>query len=214
MNSIKLLILDFDGVIIESNDVKTNAFHHVFSRFPKYADEMMAFHYSNMSMSRFDKFNHLLKLMGKNEDSLLNTDIAKEFSKYVLKEMMLVPLVKGAESFLQLVTSKLPVYLASVTPAEELDLILKKRGLDHWFINSYGCPPWNKPQAIQDILNKRKTKSKDALLIGDSAGDQRAAIATGVNFLARNSGLPFEEPFPQTFSDLDEISKYFNTYIL
>ena len=41
MSAIEALILDFDGVVIESNEVKTNAFHNVFSRFPEFTDTMM-----------------------------------------------------------------------------------------------------------------------------------------------------------------------------
>ena len=45
---LKILILDFDGVVIESNAVKTDAFDHVFGRFPDHAAAMMAYHHSNV----------------------------------------------------------------------------------------------------------------------------------------------------------------------
>jgi phosphoglycolate phosphatase-like HAD superfamily hydrolase len=208
LSSLRVLILDFDGVIIESNAVKTEAFEHVFARFPEYTKALMAFHYANVSLSRFAKFEHLLALMGRSDDTGLKADIAADFSRRVLEGIMAVPLVPGAETFLRTVTKRLPVYLASVTPAEELSLILAKRGLVNWFRDVYGCPPWTKPEAIRDVLVREAVNPGEALLIGDSAGDQRAAQMTGVDFLARYSGLNFDAPVPMVFADLNEITNY------
>ncbi|MEN6373321.1 MAG: HAD hydrolase-like protein [Smithella sp.] len=206
--ALRIIVLDFDGVVIESNDVKTDAFRHVFTRFPQHAEAMMAFHHEHVSLSRFAKFEHLLGLLGKNDDQSLKAEIAMDFSAIVVEKIMSVPLVTGAEDFLQKVTPILPVYLASVTPAEELSLILDQRGLTQWFRGIYGCPPWTKPSAIQDILALEAVKPEDVLLIGDSAGDQRAAQMTGVRFLARDSGLRFDIPAPLAFADLNEITQY------
>jgi phosphoglycolate phosphatase-like HAD superfamily hydrolase len=119
-----------------------------------------------------------------------------------------VPYVAGALNFLEKFSSRLPIYLASVTPAEELDIILDQRGLKTWFREIYGCPPWSKPEAIIDVLSREKVDADEALLIGDSAGDQRAAQKTGVAFLARDSGLDFDTPLPECFRDMNEITRY------
>jgi phosphoglycolate phosphatase-like HAD superfamily hydrolase len=206
--ALQVIILDFDGVVIESNDVKTEAFHHVFARFSEHTVTMMAFHHEHVSLSRFAKFEHLLGLMGRSGDTVLMADITEDFSRRVFDGIMGVPLVPGAEEFLSKATPMLPVYLASVTPAEELNLILAQRGLAHWFRDIYGCPPWTKPDAIRDILVREKVEPDDVLLIGDSAGDQRAARLTGVDFLARDSGLSFDIPEPLTFSDMNEITQH------
>jgi phosphoglycolate phosphatase-like HAD superfamily hydrolase len=208
VSALRVLILDFDGVVIESNDVKKEAFQRVFARFPEHAEVMMAFHHAHVSLSRFAKFEHLLALMGRIDDSVLMEDIAADFSRRVLEKMMPVPLVMGAENFLRKVTQVRPVYLASVTPAEELNLILAQRGLAHWFRDIYGCPPWTKPDAIRDVVAREKVNPGEVLLIGDSAGDQHAAQITGVRFLARDSGLSFDPPAPLTFADLNEIGQY------
>lgn len=208
LDSLRVLILDFDGVVIESNAVKTQAFEKVFARFPEHSETMMAFHREYVSVSRFAKFDHLAKLMGRADDAVLKADIAADFSRYALEGIIAVPLVAGAEAFLQWAKDKLPVYLASVTPEPELKLILAERGLAHWFHDVYGCPPWTKPNAIRDVLLKNNVKPGSALLIGDSAGDQRAALETGVRFLARDSGLSFDEPAPVAFADLHEIAQY------
>jgi phosphoglycolate phosphatase-like HAD superfamily hydrolase len=205
---IELLILDFDGVVIESNDIKTQAFEKVFSQFPQYKHAMMQFHYENVSISRIEKFDYLAALMGRGTDSKLKAEMADNFSQYVLEGILRVPLVKGAERFLKMVKGQLPLYLASVTPANELHHILEKRGLLHWFDDVYGCPPWTKANAIRDILSRKSILPRNSLLIGDSAGDQRAALETGVQFIARDSGLKFDERPPLIFLDLNEIADH------
>jgi phosphoglycolate phosphatase-like HAD superfamily hydrolase len=207
-NQIELIVLDFDGVVIESNDIKTQAFKKVFSQFPQYKDVLMQFHYENISLSRVEKFNYLATLIGRGTDSKLKADIASNFSRYVLEDILTVPLVKGAERFLKMFKGQMPLYLASVTPANELNEILEKRGLLHWFDGVYGCPPWTKANAIRDILSRNFIIPKNSLLIGDSAGDQRAALDAGVQFIARDSGLKFDEPPPLIFLDLNEIADH------
>lgn len=211
MNRPKVLILDFDGVVIESNDIKTDAFLHVFSHFPEFKDEMMAYHFENISQNRFSKFDHLLSLMKRQNDQELKNQLAENFSLYIGKEMLSVSMVPGAIQLLQLFTTSIPVYLASVTPEKELFQILQQRDLVKYFKGVYGCPPWNKPDAILDILVKEEVEPEYALMIGDSAGDQRAALSTGICFLARDSGLSFDTPLPFTFKDLNEISNYLST---
>lgn len=208
MDGLRVVILDFDGVVLESNAAKTEAFRDVFARFPEHADAMMDFHRAHVSLSRFAKFDHLLELTGRVGDGALRTELAAEFSRRTLDKISAVPLVRGAEAFLRDVTSRLPVYLASVTPADDLARILEQRGLARWFRDVYGCPPWNKPDAIRDVLRREGVPSTQALLVGDSAGDQRAALLTGVHFLARDSGLGFDAPPPVTFPDLVGIADF------
>ena len=204
MPPIRLLILDFDGVIVESNDVKTEAFRRVFSRFPEHADAMMQYHHAHVSESRFTKFAHLvMHRMGRSEADPLMAELADAFSKETVDLVSECEPVAGARELLEVAAAAVPVYLASVTPQADLDAILHRRRLTRFFTRAYGCPPWTKPDAIRDIVGASGTEG--VLLIGDSAGDQRAARATGVEFLARDSGLPFDDPQPAMGRDLHEL---------
>jgi len=95
-----------------------------------------------------------------------------------------------------------------------LVIILNERKLFRWFKGVYGCPPWTKSEAINNVLLRGNLRSEEVLLIGDSAGDQRCAVSTGVRFIARDSGLPFDEPKPIRFADMDEINIYINEELL
>ena len=208
MDSLRVVILDFDGVVLESNAVKTEAFRDVFARFPTHTQAMMDFHHAHVSLSRFAKFDHLLELIGRAGDGALRADLAADFSRRTLDRIMAVPFVPGAEAFLRDATPRLPVYLASVTPADDLACILDRRGLTKWFRDVYACPPWSKPDAIRDVLRREGAAPSEAILVGDSAGDQRAALMARVPFLARDSGLEFDLPAPLTFPDMSGIADF------
>lgn len=205
---IKVLILDFDGVVIESNDVKTHAFRDLFARFPQHAEAMMDFHRANVSLSRFAKFDYLLSLLGRNGDEKLRVELARDFSQRTIYRMLSVSFVPGAEDFLQELPGRIPVYLASVTPAEDLELILERRGLAGYFQRAYGCPPWTKPEAILDILRCELVAPQEVVLVGDSAGDQRAAAQTNIRFVGRDSGLEFDTRPALVFPDLIGVKEY------
>lgn len=202
---LKVLILDFDGVVIESNDVKRAGFAYVFSSFPEHAAIMMDYHDTNVSMGRYEKFDYLLGRLGRTGDWALRTKIATGYSRFVADRLQQVPMVPGAMRLLANFSHRLPVYLASVTPIEDLTQTLISRDLKKWFRDVYGCPPWTKPNAIRDVLAREQVSPQDAVLVGDSAGDQKAAYATGVRFIARDSGLAFEAPQPKQFADLNGI---------
>ena len=193
---IRLVILDFDGVIVESNDIKDKAFRQLFGRYPGQYEEVMEYHRANISLSRYLKFNFLLEKIGRPGDELLKKQLLAEFSEITLKLMKSVPFVKGAQTFLKDTYRKLPVYLVSVTPISDLEIILDHLQIRVYFKDVYGCPPWNKPDAIRDILQKENIAPANVLLVGDSYGDQRAALQNNIHFIGRNSGLGFEDPRP------------------
>ena len=55
---IKAIIFDFDGVLIESAAIKTEAFREVFSKWQDKVDEIVTYHNKNMGISRFVKFKY------------------------------------------------------------------------------------------------------------------------------------------------------------
>jgi phosphoglycolate phosphatase-like HAD superfamily hydrolase len=206
-DALRGLILDFDGVILESNHLKTAAFAQVFARFPEHAADMMAYHYAHVSESRFVKFRHLVsERLGRSADDPLVGELADRFSAEMQRQLASCSFVPGAEGFLQTVHGRLPVFLASVTPQDELDALLDARRLTHYFTKVYGCPPWTKPRAVAEVVTASGGPD-GLLLIGDSAGDQRAAAANGIEFLGRDSGLPFDDPRPPAFPDMAAMTR-------
>lgn len=204
---LKVIILDFDGVVVESNEIKTEAFRRIFSRFPEHADAMMAFHHANAWASRFMKIDHLLnERLGRADDRELRQELATEFSETVAEQLVTVPFVTGAESFLSEFSERVPLYVASVTPQADLDATVASRGLGRFFRGVYGYPPWTKAHAIRDVLEREKCDPGEAALIGDAPGDMQAATECGVEFIARRSRITFDTPPAVMYLDLHAIA--------
>ena len=205
---IRVVVLDFDGVVIESNDAKTEAFRDVFSAYPDHLDAMMRYHAEHVSVTRFAKFDHLLERLGRRGDDRLRATLADEFSRRAEDRIAAVPMVPGAAEFLEEFQSRVALYLASVTPQADLDRTLARRGLARFFRAAYGCPPWTKPGAVLDVLRRENCPPSSAVLVGDSPGDQKAAAESGVAFIGRDSGLRFTDGADVVFPDMFGVAQH------
>ena len=55
-NVLSAVIFDFDGVIVESLDVKADAFRSLFADHPEHVDQIVRLHRENLGVSRYEKF--------------------------------------------------------------------------------------------------------------------------------------------------------------
>ena len=63
--TIKAIIFDFDGVIVESMDIKTQAFAHLFRKCSEdIIKKVIQLHLDNGGMSRYEKFKISTKFGG------------------------------------------------------------------------------------------------------------------------------------------------------
>lgn len=204
---IRAVILDFDGVIVESNQEKTRAFGDLFDRYPTYRDAMMAYHMAHYSTPRMAKFEHFVyTLMGRPEDAAGVAAMAQQFSTLVKDRVVSCPEVRGARDFLEEYSVQVPLYLASVTPLEELTEILRLRGLTRYFTEVFGDPPFRKKEAIQRVLAAGRLRPSETMFVGDAVSDYAVSEECGLEFIGRNSGLPFDGIDIILCRDLKEIA--------
>ena len=182
---IKSLLLDFDGIILESVSVKTEAFRKLFSFIPEHVDEIVQFHIDNGGMSRFDKFQYIYTHILK-EDLTQEKfeELSEKFSKIVFEEIVKVPFVPGAQEFLECYHTKIPLFVVSATPENELLQIIQKRNMSHYFRKVYGAPR-KKSDCITEIVKLTGSPPDTVLFVGDARNDLDAAHTAGVRFIGR-----------------------------
>jgi HAD superfamily hydrolase (TIGR01549 family) len=185
---IKAAIFDFDGVILESADIKTTAFSRLFdAEHPDRVREIIEYHKNNMGISRYVKFRYVYEsILGKHLGGEEEKYLGERFSSLVLDEVLAAPFVPGVEEFLRKNLGRYAMFVASGTPDEELKHIVTKRGLDAYFIEVHGSPV-GKAQIIEGILSRNKWMPGEVVFIGDAQSDMQAALAAGVHFVARVS---------------------------
>jgi beta-phosphoglucomutase len=185
------VILDFDGVVLESVGVKTEGFRDLFSFTPEHVDEIVDYHRRNTGVSRFDKFRHIYREILKepltDEQFRLLSD---RYAELVVEGVVASPFVPGAREFLAAWHGKIALFVVSASPRDELGSIIKRRGLTPCFRRVYGAPT-KKEEAIREILGMTGSSPERTLFVGDAVNDLSAARAAGVRFAGRQ---PPEEP--------------------
>jgi len=206
-----LIVFDCDGVILESMDIKAKAFYRIGKEISEEAAEgLLAYHNLNGGVSRFRKFEWLYATY----ENRAITDEEKEalnerFKKIALEEIARCPLVPGVQSVLDNWRGRLPMYVASGAPDEELRMIIQNRGLNKYFVDVYGSP-MVKTQLLRFILLHAGVKPGNAIMIGDARADQYAAEAVGTRFYGRGeyfkySGHPWHEDLTRLNEYLEEL---------
>jgi phosphoglycolate phosphatase-like HAD superfamily hydrolase len=206
MQKLRALILDFDGVILESNGLKTLAFREVFARYPEHLESMIRFHEEHISEARQAKFEYLARLLGRPGDKDLVADLVADFSRRVLDRTTDCAPVSGAFEFLEEFSPRLPLFLASVNPEADLLTVLDRRDLRRHFARVYGCPPWTKTRAVDSLIDVLGGDRAGLALIGDAPSDLRTAREAGIEFIGRDSGIPFDDPVPPLYPDMKAIA--------
>ncbi len=189
---LKAVILDFDGVILESCDIKTKAFQELFKNYPKHLDAIVDYHINHGGVSRYKKFIHFYKNILKqpiNDEKI--KELGEKFSRLILDEVKICPFVPGAPEFLEEYYKKLKLYIASGTPEKELCAIVKERGLEIYFKGVYGTPA-TKSEIIRRILKQERLRKNEVIFVGDSETDYKEALKAGVGYIARiNDSINF-----------------------
>ncbi|MGD1004246.1 MAG: HAD-IA family hydrolase [Methanoregulaceae archaeon] len=195
-----LLIFDFDGVILESVEVKTDAFRSLFSFSPEHVDQIIKFHIDNGGMSRFEKFRYIYRNILHEELSQDRFEtLSARFSEIVEEKVIQAPFVTGVPKLLEKFYPDYPMYIVSATPQEELIRIINARGIFRYFREILGSPE-TKTAQIQRIIKTNNLPSNKIIFIGDAINDWKAARDCGVKFIAR-----LKQGEPDRFSQLQDV---------
>jgi len=192
----KAIVFDFDGVILESMDIKTQAFRDLFRDYPDHLDDIVRLHVENGGMSRFEKFRIIYRdFFKKPLDVKQLEELGARFSDLVFQKVLSCPFVPGAERFLEKYSQTHLLFVASGTPEPELVQIVEKRGLGRFFRGVYGSPR-SKAEIVRQILAQQGLHPSEVLFVGDALGDYRSAAETSVAFVGR-APAGSQNPFPQ-----------------
>jgi len=180
-----LVFWDFDGVIKDSVEVKTQAYFQLFESFGSVVAEKVRKHHEvHGGMSRFDKLPIYMQWAGLEPNQSTVSEYCEQFTQRVLQGVIDAPWVAGVERYLCSNSKEQAFILVSATPQDELEHILHVLDLTKCFAEVYGAPI-SKRDAIGKTLLARGLDARDCLMIGDAQADLDAAVANQVPFLLR-----------------------------
>jgi HAD superfamily hydrolase (TIGR01549 family) len=198
------IIFDFDGVLADSMDIKTQAFKTMFSPYGvKVVEKVLKHHLKFGGLSRFEKFkyyyeNFLMQSLSQKEMD----ELSKVFTEFVLQKSIDAPWIAGAKEFLEANYKDNNFYLLSGTPQKELELLVEKRNMQKYFKGIYGTPP-EKPATMRTIISRYYYDPSKSIYIGDTLGDWVDAQEAGIKFI----GFGETTKFPVEIKTIKDFTK-------
>jgi len=204
----EIIILDFDGTLVESVGIKDDAFKELFSKFTTHIDEIMQYHITHNATIRFEKFKHIYEnILKRSYTPPIKRELSAKFSELVFDKIVNCRYVAGALEFLDYYHKTIPLYLVSMSPENEFRRILDARKLTGYFKKFYSSK-WKKIEAVKDISRIENKPYEKMVFIGDTYEDYVAARAVGTFFIGRDSNKPFFEADIPVFNDLYQIKQF------
>ncbi|SVE52163.1 uncharacterized protein METZ01_LOCUS505017, partial [marine metagenome] len=102
LTNYNFLIFDCDGVLFDSNKVKTEGFRFALEKYHKEeVDKLISFHQRQGGISRYEKFKYFFSEILNLDDYRKNyKESLLRFSSYMEKELFNVNFVEGVKGFI------------------------------------------------------------------------------------------------------------------
>lgn len=197
----KYILWDFDGVIIDSNLIRTNGFKYIFREFKSHQiNQIIDYHLENGGLSRYNKINYFFKSILNSEiDEFSFKNYLNEFSEYVINEILNNNvLIMDTIDYVRNNSKK--NIIISASDQDELRYLCNKLNINSLFEGIYGSPT-KKEDNIMKVIKDFEMPNGDIIYIGDSINDYNASVKNKIPFLGFNNNS-FEK------MDINVINKF------
>ena len=183
LDSYETLVFDCDGVVLNSNQVKTCAFYEVALAYGESAAQALVdYHRANGGISRYRKFEYFLEQIV--DPDTTGPSLEQLLSAFADRVRVLLGECEIAEGLFELRerTAGARWLLVSGGDQSELRGVFDARGIEGLFDGGIFGSPDSKDEILARELERGNIRSP-ALFIGDSRYDYEAANRAGVDFL-------------------------------
>ena len=180
------IIFDCDGVILNSNKVKTRAFKVATKSYgDQYSNELVSYHLLNGGISRYEKFNYFLdsivKIKSKPKKKLLRNELLSLYKNETEKGLLSAEVTYGLD-ILRDQTHDITWSIVSGGDQKELNYIFKEKGINLLFDGGIYGSPDTKDQIIKREIKNGRIRFP-CLLLGDSKLDHEVASLNSIDFI-------------------------------
>jgi beta-phosphoglucomutase-like phosphatase (HAD superfamily) len=178
------LLLDFDGVILDSVAIKIDAYLQIYAdEDPEKLKAIFDHQRTHGGVTRRVKFRYFeTEVFGRPTNDEAIETLSAAFTRLVHDAVLACPFIPGAREFLDCVHGNADMHIISGTPREELQDVVKRRGLAPYFASLHGAPA-TKLGAFREILVAGCYPPRRVLAIGDAVTELEAATSLGIPFL-------------------------------
>ena len=195
LNLYKTFIFDCDGVLLNSNKIKSNAFYLSTLKYGlEIANEFMDYHKKNGGVSRYEKYNYLTNHLMPKYNLSINKEEKKNlinlYSQTVLKQLLECQIVPGLDT-LRKQNPNSNWLVVSGGDQKELRKVFKYLKIVDFFNYGIFGSPSTKTEIIEKLKRENKIK-KPALFFGDSKLDHLTAELFDIKFIFLSNWTEFK----------------------
>ncbi len=182
----QVIVFDFDGVIVPSEEIKVQGYTSIFSEFGEYAPveaiEDARREFAGTTGNRFDIIRSIFQRIGSKDVEAHTEEYAARYGKIVKERIEMLEVNPDIRQILEQLHLHYPLYINSNNPDHPLKDTLHSLGIELYFKGVFGSSK-KKVQNLQEIARLENARPKDILFIGDGDGDFSAAEEFGCGFI-------------------------------
>ena len=205
LNKYSTIFWDFDGVILNSDEVRTEGFKYIFDSYSKkQIDMLINYHTINGGLSRYEKIEYFSqKILDKKLNDEEKKQYAQLYGNYCRERLCDKDLlIKSSISFIKENHKNFNFHLVSASDEKELIYLCSNLDIKKYFKSISGSPV-NKIENIKRLLKSNNYIESKCCLIGDSNNDKVAAIENSISFFGfNNKKLIKDSEYIYTFKSL------------
>lgn len=182
--AISCAIFDFDGTLVQSNEIKRLAFYDTVSGWDEARPVLDAILARPDAGDRYAIFAVLhAELAGKIDGLPGVAAWTCAYSRRCEEAIAAAPEIPGAsEALMALGAAGIACYVNSATPLDALIAVVGRRSFAPYLRASLGAPA-SKLQNLESVRAREGVEPSSMVVIGDSEADQVAAAAFGCRFI-------------------------------
>ncbi|MGE3844719.1 MAG: HAD family hydrolase [Vicinamibacterales bacterium] len=206
------IVFDFDGVLVDSNAVKRNAYYEALADIPGSSDAIDEI-LDGPRLEPADRYHTIARIVSRLGDRAghaddrprLTAERVDRYSSICALGLRRCAELPGASELLARLSESHPLYVNSATPEPILRATVAERGWTPYFRDILGSPT-TKAANLQRIAAAEGIDIRTMLFVGDSEVDRLAAEQTGCPFvgIVIEEGR-FEQPVERVIAGLSRL---------
>ena len=205
---IKIIVFDFDGTLVDSNEIKEDLFFHVGEEyFPESSSIMSKILNDSSYKTRKDIFREfynacISQKTNYSSASEVVTEMIDSYTHLAEKSVIKAEEIEGAGMALERLNNNYPLFINSATPSNTLKNIIYERDWLHYFKEIYGSDN-SKVDNLKKICLSMNEEPANALMIGDSEADYDCSRSIGSEFFGYKYSYNDEHVVLHSLSEIE-----------
>lgn len=199
--NIECVVFDFDGTLVDSNNIKRNSFFDTVEGVSGGAAIMERLLSAPDMGNRFDTFKRFVTAASLSVSRA--NEFAEAYGQQCKRLIVACDYIPGASQLLaRLRADHIKIFINSATPVTALCQIVQLRNLTDKVDGLYGSPA-SKEANLLSILKKTSCQPQNTLVVGDGEDDRASAASVGCQFVGVGHQIEWQDT--TTVTDLTDL---------